>query len=314
MLEPGAGMEIHQLRYFCAVAKHGTFTRAAMAERVAQPSLSQQVQKLETELGAKLFERLPRSVRLTSFGAAFLPKAERILCELSDAKAEIVELCGKEEGELLLGAIPTVAPYLLPSVLSRLARKHPSITVRITEDITHVLVDQLHKGELHMIIAALPVDGADLHSFDLFRETFFAVMPEDHPLARRTSIRLEELRTEPFLLMKEGHCFRESTLSLCRQSKIVPNVVFESGQFATILGLVSAGIGISAVPQMAVQPVSGCKFVPIANGNAGRRIGVVILSRHFQSKAERLFLDVLKQAGSKLNQRLSARAAANMSR
>jgi LysR family transcriptional regulator, hydrogen peroxide-inducible genes activator len=303
-------MEIHQLRYFCAVAKNGTFTRAAMVERVAQPSLSQQILKLETELGAKLFERLPRSVRLTSFGAAFLPKAERILRELSDAKAEIVELSGKEDGELLLGAIPTIAPYLLPAVLSRLSRLHPAIVVRVTEDTTQVLVDQLHKGSLHMVIAALPVQGADLLSCELFRETFFIVMPETHPLAMRKSIRIEELRSEPFLLLKEGHCFRESTLSLCRKSKIAPNVVFESGQFATILGLVSAGVGISAVPKMAVQPVPGCKFIPLANGNAGRRIGAVSLSRHFQTKAEKLFLELLKQVGSTLNrQEPTVRAA-----
>jgi LysR family hydrogen peroxide-inducible transcriptional activator len=303
-------MEIHQLRYFCAVAKNGTFTRAAMAERVAQPSLSQQIQKLENELGAKLFERLPRSVRLTSFGAAFLPKAQRILRELSDAKAEIVELSGKEDGELSLGAIPTIAPYLLPVVLSRLSRLHPSITIKITEDTTQVLVEQLHKGALKMIITALPVEGADLSCVDLFRESFFVVMPEDHPLAARKSIRIEELRSEPFLLMKEGHCFRESTLAVCRKSKVAPNVVFESGQFATILGLVSAGVGISAVPKMAVQPAPGCKFVPLANGNAGRRIGAVVLSRHFQTRAEKLFLELLKRVGTTMNQQEVVKHAA----
>jgi LysR family hydrogen peroxide-inducible transcriptional activator len=302
-------MEIHQLRYFCAVAKNGTFTRAAIAERVAQPSLSQQIQKLENELGTKLFERLPRSVRLTSFGAAFLPKAERILRELSDAKAEIVELSGKEDGELLLGAIPTIAPYLLPTVLSRLSQSHPSIKVKITEDTTHVLVEHLHKGALQMIIAALPVEGADLSCFDLFRESFFAVLPENHPLAGRKSVRIEELRKEPFLLMKEGHCFRESTLAVCRKSKVAPNVVFESGQFATILGLVSAGIGVSAVPEMAVQPAPGCKFVPLANSSAARRIGAVVVSRHFQSKAERLFLDLLRQVGTTMNRHTAPTSA-----
>jgi LysR family hydrogen peroxide-inducible transcriptional activator len=272
-----------------------------MAERVAQPSLSQQILKLEAELGAKLFERLPRSVRLTSFGSAFLPKAERILRELSEAKAEIVELCGKEDGELLVGAIPTIAPYLLPGVLGELARLHPSISVKITEDTTHVLVDQLHQGSLHMVIAALPVDGADLISVDLFREPFYMVMPEGHPLSTRKSVRVEELKRQRFLLLKEGHCFRESTLSLCRQAKVVPNVIFESGQFATILGLVSAGVGISAVPQMAVQPVRGCKFVPLANDGATRRIGAIILNRHFQTKPEKLFLAVLADIGAKLS-------------
>ena len=110
-------MEIHQLRYFCAVARNGTFTRAAEAERVAQPSLSQQILKLEAELGAKLFDRLSRSARLTEFGRVFLPKAEQILRELSEAKAEILDMCGKENGEVSIGAIPTIgrADMKLPS-------------------------------------------------------------------------------------------------------------------------------------------------------------------------------------------------------
>lgn len=294
-------MEIHQLRYFCAVVRNGTFTRAALEERVAQPSLSQQILKLETELGAKLFERGPRSVRLTSFGSAFLPRAERILRELSEAKAEVVEMSGRDQGEIRLGAIPTLAPYILPPVLSILARQHPGIAVTIIEDTTQVLVDKLHAGTVHMILAALPVPGAELISLDLFREPFFIVLPESHRLSNRKAIRLEELRSEPFLLLKEGHCFRDSALALCRKAKVAPNVVFESGQFATILGLVSTGMGISAVPKMAVQPVRGCKFIPLSNKNAVRRIGVLILSRHFQTRAERIFLQHLTEVGVAYN-------------
>jgi LysR family hydrogen peroxide-inducible transcriptional activator len=294
-------VEIHQLRYFCAVVRNGTFTRAALEERVAQPSLSQQILKLETELGAKLFERCPRSVRLTPFGSAFLPRAERILRELSEAKAEVVEMSGRDQGEIRLGAIPTLAPYILPPVLSILSCQHPGIAVTIIEDTTQVLVDKLHAGTVHMVLAALPVPGTELISLDLFREPFFIVLPESHRLSTRKAIRLEELRSEPFLLLKEGHCFRESALALCRKAKVAPNVVFESGQFATILGLVSAGMGISAVPKMAVQPVRGCKFIPLSNKNAVRRIGVLILSRHFQTRAERILLQHLTKVGVAYN-------------
>src|SRR5260370_20940676 len=111
-------MEIHQLRYFCAVAKHGTFTRASAAENVAQPSLSQQVLKLEAELGSRLFDRLPRSAGLTIFGQAFLPKAQRILRELGEAKAEMLEMAGEEKGGVTLGAIPTISTYLPPRILT----------------------------------------------------------------------------------------------------------------------------------------------------------------------------------------------------
>jgi LysR family hydrogen peroxide-inducible transcriptional activator len=283
-------MEIHQLRYFCAVARNGTFTRAAQTERVAQPSLSQQIAKLEAELGAKLFDRLAKSARLTPFGAAFLPKAEQILRELSEAKTEILEMTGKDKGLVTLGAIPTVAPYFLPSVLGSFSRLHPAITINIVEDTTPVLLERLHAGSLDLVVAALPLDSPDLLSKPLFSEPFFLVLPASHPLANRKCVKLEEIPKESrFLLLKEGHCFRDSTIEACRKSHISPNIVFESGQFATILAMVSAGMGISAVPRMAVQPVRGCRFVRIEDNNASRTIGTTTLVRHFQTRAEKVF-------------------------
>jgi LysR family transcriptional regulator, hydrogen peroxide-inducible genes activator len=287
-------MEFHQLRYFCAVARHGTFTRAAQAERVAQPSLSQQILKLEAELGAKLFERLPKSARLTSFGGAFLPKAERILRELSEAKTEILEMNGKNKGEISIGAIPTVAPYLLPPVLSSFSRQHPGVVINVIEDTTPVLLDRLQAGTVDLAIAALPLNGVEMVALKLLNEPFFLVVPEAHRLSRRKMIRLEEIPKESrFLLLKEGHCFRDSTIEACRKSRVSPNVVFESGQFATILAMVSANMGISAVPKMAVQSVHGCRFIQIGNEGATRTLAVAMRTRHFQTRAERVFLQHL---------------------
>lgn len=292
-------MEIHQLRYFCAVARNGTFTRAANAERVAQPSLSQQIQKLEAELGAKLFDRLSKSARLTPFGAAFLPKAEMILRELSEAKTEILEMSGKEKGEVTIGIIPTIAPYLLPSLLGGFSRRHPAISINVAEDTTPVLLERLHAGAVDLIVAALPLDAPDLVSTEIFREPFFLAVPAGHPVAGLTSIRLEEIpKGSPFLLLKEGHCFRDSTIEACHKSRVSLNIVFESGQFATILAMVSAGMGISAVPRMAAQPVRGCRFVPIANRNASRTVGVTTLARHFQTHSEKIFLRHIFQSTS----------------
>src|ERR1700756_1828963 len=124
-------MEVHQLRYFRAVARHGTFTRASEVEHVAQPSLSQQIRKLEAELGARLFDRLPRSANLTVFGKAFLPKAERILRELGEAKSELRDMSGNEKGEVIAGIIPTIAAYLLPRLLNGFAARHPLISINI---------------------------------------------------------------------------------------------------------------------------------------------------------------------------------------
>jgi LysR family hydrogen peroxide-inducible transcriptional activator len=289
-------MEVHQLRYFCAVARHGTFTRASEVEHVAQPSLSQQILKLEAELGARLFDRLPRSAKLTVFGKAFLPKAERILRELEEAKTELRDMSGNEKGEVVVGIIPTIAAYLLPSLLSDFTVRHPLITIKIIEDITPALLQRLHEGTIDIAVVALPIAGSELASVELFEEKFYAVLPEKHRLASRSSIRLAELNREPFLLLKEGHCFRDSLIAACHKSRMSPSVVFESGQFATILAMVSAGMGVSAVPAMAVRPQPGCTFIPISGRHSTRIVGIVTSRHHYQSRAQRLLMKQMRDA------------------
>jgi LysR family hydrogen peroxide-inducible transcriptional activator len=285
-------MEVHQLRYFCAVARHGTFTRASEVENVAQPSLSQQILKLEGELGARLFDRLPRSAKLTVFGKAFLPKAEGILRELGDAKTEMLEMAGEDKGEIVLGIIPTIAAYMLPGLLSKFARKHPLVSVKVVEDITLALLERLHQGSIDVAIVALPVSGVgtELDCLDLFAERLYAALPDRHPRAKQKTIKLADLNNESFLLLKEGHCFRDNLIAACHRSRVKPHIVFESGQFATILAMVSAGMGVSAVPAMAVQTVQGCRFVPIEGTRSTRRIGVIRLRHHFETRAQRIFV------------------------
>src|SRR5437868_12742647 len=145
-------MEVHQIRYFCAVSETGSFTRAAARENIAQPSLSQQILKLEDELGAKLFDRLGRQIRLTEFGQAFLPRAHSILRELGEAKTEIQDMAGAHRGIVNIGVIPTVAPYLLPQSLPAFAKKYPHVKLNIIEEITPVLLERLHAGSLDVAI------------------------------------------------------------------------------------------------------------------------------------------------------------------
>ncbi len=289
-------MEVHQLRYFCAVAHYGTFTRGSEIEHVAQPSLSQQILKLEAELGARLFDRLPRSAKLTVFGKAFLPKAERILRELEEAKTELRDMSGNEKGEVVVGIIPTIAAYLLPRLLNGFTVRHPSITITILEDITPTLLQRLRDGTIDMAVVALPIAGSELASVELFKEKFYAVLPENHRLASRALITLTQLNREPFLLLKEGHCFRDGLIAACRKVRMSPSVVFESGQFATILAMVSAGMGVSAVPAMAVQPQPGCKFIPISGKHSTRTVGIVTSRHHYQSRAQGLLMKQMRDA------------------
>lgn len=286
-------MELQQLRYFCAVADTRNFTRAAIQTNVAQPSLSQQILKLEDELGAKLFDRLARSVKLTQFGKAFLPKALAILRQVGEARTEIQEMSGSEKGTVVLGAIPTIAPYLLPGILRGFTSEHPMVRVRVAEELTPILLERLRSGSLDLALLALPIRGEDLMLKELFCEPLFAVVPSGHRLASKTSLSLRDMKDDFFLLLKEGHCFRENTISACQRSRLKPNIVFECGQFSSILAMVSAGMGVSLVPEMAVERRSGCTFIPIRDAQAQRKVGLAELKHHFATRAHRSFVEHL---------------------
>lgn len=287
-------MELHQFRYFCAVARAGNFTRAAENQHIAQPSLSQQIHKLEDELGARLFDRLPRFARLTESGKIFLPKAEAILRQVDDARTEIQEKSRAEVGTVYVGSIPTIAPYFLPRVLVRFASRYPGISIRVIEDITSGLLDHLHHGRVDLVLLALPVRGEELQFEELFRESLFACLPKSHRLASRKAIGLAEIRNEPFLLLKEGHCFRDNALAACRRSRIDPNVIFESGHFSTILSMVATGMGVSVVPAMAVSKHADCRFVRLSDDRTGRRVGLVQLRHRFPTRAQRALIEELR--------------------
>jgi LysR family hydrogen peroxide-inducible transcriptional activator len=287
-------VELHQLRYFCAVADTGSFSRAAERSHVSQPSLSQQILKLESELGARLFDRLGRSVRLTDAGKSFLPRARSVLLELEAARGDVSESKHSVSGRITVGVIPTVAPYFLPPVLAAFSKKYPEVAVSVVEEITPVFLERLRAGSLDLAILALPVRGREFDSLPLLTESLFAALPANHPLARRKAISLRELRKEPFLLLRDGHCFRENAVAACNRARVSPRVVFESGQFSSLLGLVRAGIGVSLVPAMAVERNSQVGFVRISDPQARRIIGVLTLRGRSVSRAQSAFLSSLR--------------------
>jgi LysR family transcriptional regulator, hydrogen peroxide-inducible genes activator len=287
-------MEVHQLRYFCAVAETGSFTRAAEREQVAQPSLSQQIMKLEEELGVRLFDRLGRAVRLTDPGQVFLPRARTILSELRAAKEEVAERQSTVSGAVCVGVIPTIAPYFLPARIAVFSRRYPQAAITVVEDVTVHLLDRLRGGLVDLAIMALPARGHDLECFPLLTERLFAILPKGHDLARRRSVLMKELRQEPFLLLRDDHCFRETAIEVCKRARILPQIVFESGQFSSILGMVAAGLGISIAPEMALERRADCNFVWIADERASRTVGVAALKGHFLSRAPQAFLAYLR--------------------
>lgn len=287
-------MELHQLRYFCAVADTSSFSRAAEKCHVSQPSLSQQILKLESELGGRLFDRLGRSVRLTELGQAFLPRARSVLHELATAKDEVTERLQSEGGPVVIGAIPTVAPYWLPPRLAAFSRKFPKIQLTIAEEITPILLDRLRVGSVDLAILALPIRGHEFDAHPLFTERLFAALPKKHKFARRPSVHLADLRPDPFLFLRDGHCFRDTAVAACDRARLDPHVVFESGHLYSLLAMVGAGMGVSLVPEMAVDKSKPCRFVRIADPQAARTIAAVVLRGRSLSRASRALLAHLR--------------------
>jgi len=287
-------MELHQLRYFCAVAEAGSFSRAAEQSHVSQPSLSQQIMKLEDELGARLFDRLGRSVRLTESGQTFLPRARAVLRELEAARGDVAEQKDSVGGSITIGVIPTVAPYFLPERLTWFSRKFPQVRLTVVEEITPILLDQIRASKVDLAILALPIRGHEFETFPLLTELLFAALPAGHKLAKRRSLSLKDLRTQPFLLLRDGHCFRDTAVAACDRARLHPQIIFESGQFSSLLSMVGAGMGVSIVPEMAIDKKSRCRFVRIDDAAATRTIGAVVLRGRSLSRAHHAFLAHLR--------------------
>jgi LysR family hydrogen peroxide-inducible transcriptional activator len=290
-------MEFHQLRYFCAIVETSSFSRAAQKTHVSQPSLSQQIRKLEDELGTRLFDRLGRTVRLTEPGRAFLPRARAVLAELEAARSDLEEREASVGGAVCVGVIPTIAPYFLPPRLAAFSRKYAQAHVSVVEEITPLLLDRLRAGSMDVAVLALPIPvrGHEFECFTLATEKLYAVLPRRHSLARSSTVTLLELRNEPFLLLRDGHCFRETAVEACKRARLHPQIIFESGQFSSILSMVSAGLGVSIVPEMAIDKRSGCRFVALGDERAIRTIGAVTLKGRLFTRVQQAFLGHLRE-------------------
>lgn len=254
---------LRQLRYFEAVARLSHFGQAAEACAVSQPALSVQIKELEETIGAKLFERGARQVRLTRMGEEFAGRVQHILRsvdELGDlARAGRDRLVGR----LRIGVIPTIAPYLLPSVVEVLARDHPDIDLRLRETITPRLIDELKEGSLDIAIVALPISEPAFKEVPLFEEEFVLVRPQrdaDQPVPRPD--RLREMR---LLLLEEGHCFRDQALSFCAINRSAPRELLDGSSLSTLVQMVGAGIGVTLIPDMAVAVETRSANVAVAH-------------------------------------------------
>lgn len=277
-------MDIGQLRYFAKIVEHRSFTRAAKDCSVSQPALSQQIAKLEKELGQPLFERQGRSIRLTPAGQVLQARAEKILQLVRDAKSEVTD--DGETGRICISAIPTIAPYLLPSLLKQVGALFPRANFVINEDVTDVLLKRCENGDVDLCLLALPATARYLALEPLFTEELMLALPAEHPLAKKRNIVIDDVAEESFVLLGSTHCLIDAIEDFCNRKNVQLISTARIEQLATIQNLVAAGLGLSFVPRMATTNTIGGKVVYRSlNGDKPKRtIGLGYNPYRYQSQ------------------------------
>jgi LysR family transcriptional regulator, hydrogen peroxide-inducible genes activator len=244
---------LRQLRYFSALAEHRHFGRAAQACSISQPALSMQIRELEKLLGVELVERRPGEAVLTDFGLEVARRGERMLA----AERDLVDLArgrgGLLAGRLILGVIPTVAPYLLPKILPALQGRFPDLRIELRETQTRHLLNELARGVLDVVMLALPAPEAEVDTIRLFEDPFLLAVPADDPRPRAARVSADDVDQQRLILLEEGHCLRNQALAYCGTARHDGTMGLGATSLATVMQMVANGYGVTLLPQMAVD-------------------------------------------------------------
>ncbi len=288
-------LDLHLLVQFVVLARTKNFTRAAEELHLSQSALSRAIQKLEDQLGQPLFERKPREIVLTDLGGLLLDRAKEILKLMEDTFSELSE-AGKR-GRVRLGAIPTIAPYFLPTLLASFAKKHPEISVIVQEDTTDMLIKRCSHGEIDLALLALPVITRQLDIEPLFDEELLLLLPLGHPLEAEKKITAESVDGYPFVMLNEAHCLSENIASFCRKQSVQPVTIERTSQLATVQELVSLNHGVSIVPEMArkIDTSTQRTYRSFTSTKPSRTIAMTWNPDRFMSKSTKILMDHLRQ-------------------
>lgn len=291
-------LDFHSLEQFVALARTKNFTRAAAELHLSQSALSRSIQKLEDQLGQPLFDRKPREVVLTDLGELLLERAKKILKLVEDTFSELSE--AGRRGRVRLGAIPTIAPYFLPGLLSSFAAKHPDISIIVQEDTTETLIKSCTQGEIDLAIVALPIIAKQLEIEPLFAEELLIVLPTGHPLATRETLGVEAVDGYPFVMLNEAHCLAENIASFCRRQSVQPVTIERTSQLTTVQELVALDHGVSIVPEMARRlDLSQQRVYRSFNGEKPlRTVAMMWNASRYQGKSIKALMDHLRLQAS----------------
>ena len=291
-------MELRQLRYLVALADERNFTRAAQREHVAQPALSQQIRRLEAEVGVPLVDRTTRRVALTEAGEILVERARRALAEIQAGEAELQELAGIRAGRVVIGAMPTLGPFDLPLLLALYHARYPEVELLVHEEPSEDLAERLRSDEIDVAFLSVTrrIKGDGLKFQRLATEEVVAVLPHGHPLAHKDAVRLEELADERFIAFREGAMLRTLLVDAAREAGFEPRVAFESTEVARIRRMVARGLGVSILPLSAVEGSKRVRFVRLAEPPLSRDVTLVWRAERRHGPAARAFLEMAQAA------------------
>ncbi len=296
-------LTLKQMRYFEALARHGHFGRAAEVCAISQPALSMQIKEMEESVGSTLFERASRQVRLTNFGEAFALRVRDILRSVDELEDLARASKDRLVGRLRIGVIPTIAPYLLPSILTNLTQMNADLDIHVRETLTPKLIQGLADGRLDTAIVALPVSEPSLSETALFSEEFVLVRPGVD--AGKPVPNGETLSKMRLLLLEEGHCFRDQALSFCNMQSVRPRELLDGSSLSTLVQMVGAGIGVTLIPEMAVALETRSVSVSVARFTSpqpSRTVGMIWRKTSPLVKQLLQIAEVVRQSASLLRQ------------
>lgn len=285
-------MELRQIKYFIEVAKREHMTDAAHALHVAQSAISRQIFNLESELGVDLFIREGRTIRLTPIGKIFLEHMEEAMNVIEDAKQAVEEHIDPQKGTIHVGFPASLASYIMPTAIFYFRKQYPNVQFELHQNTYQGLIEDVKKGIINIaILGPTPPKQDKIKSKILFTEDIVALLPSHHALSKRSSIRLIELQDESFVLYPEGFILRDVIMDGCHQRGFHPNVAFEGEDLDTIKGLVSAGLGVTLIPEVTIVdclPRSTVR-VPITSPSIKRSVAAIIPSERALLPTEELF-------------------------
>ncbi|MGM7722316.1 LysR family transcriptional regulator [Metabacillus sp. Hm71] len=291
-------MEIRQIRYFMEVAMREHVTDAADALHVAQSSVSRQIFNLESELGVDLFIREGRRVKLTPIGKIFLERMQHAMNVIDDARREVEEYLDPEKGTIRIAYPISLAAHTMPTVIYAFRMRYPDAKFQLKQALYRDIIDGVIKGDFNLaLIGPLPMEEKKIDRKILFTEHIVALLPIHHPLAKRSSIKLRELKDDPFVLLPEGFVFRDIVVNACNELGFSPHVAFEGDDIDALKGLVSAGLGVALMPEVTLVeaiPRSTVK-IPLTEPNVTRTVGVITPIHRSLLPTEKLFYDFLNE-------------------